>query len=208
MRNTSFILIMIIMLLGGCKPKSKSSLEIKTDSSKSNNGLKMPDVGDLKNSSNNSSNSNGSGWSKTYRDKFVQGCVTKASEKVSQSEAYSYCSCMAVKVEAKYPNENDVDARLTASDIESMRTGCLSNSNQSNSSNDNSNNSQNWSTSDQREFMDNCTPGASKTLGTSAATDYCDCMLRKLMKEYPNSKDVGGVSSAHMSALANDCLGK
>ena len=218
MRNTSFILIIAIMFLGGCKPKSKSSLEIKTDSSKSNNGFKMPDVGDLKNNSNNSNNSNSGSWSKTYRDKFVQGCVNKATEKVSQSEAFSYCNCMAAKVEAKYPNENDVDSRLTSQDIESMRTGCLSNSNQSdpsydNSNNNNSNNSNNyntasWSLSDQREFMDNCTPGASKTLGTSAATDYCDCMMKKLMQEYPNSKDVGNVSKTHMSALANDCLGR
>ena len=232
MRNTSFILIIAIMFLGGCKPKSKSSLEIKTsDSSKSNNGLKMPDIGNLKNNSNNSNNPNNhnnnnnnnnnnsnnlssGSWSKAYRDKFIQGCVSKASEKVSESEAYSYCNCMAVKVEAKYPNENEVDAKLTSTDIESMRNGCLPNSNQSNPSynqpnnNNSNNNTAAWSVSDQREFMDNCTPGASKTLGTSAATDYCDCMMRKLMQEYPNSKDVGNVSKTHMSALANDCLGR
>ena len=215
MRNTSFILIIAIMLLGGCKPKSQSSLEIKTDSSKSNNGFKMPDVGDLKKNSNNSNNSNNSGWSKTYRDKFVQGCVNKATEKVSESEAFSYCNCMAAKVEAKYPNETDVDSRLTSSDIENMKTGCLSNSTQSNPQYNNPNNnpndntnSQNWSMADQREFMDNCTPGASKTLGTGPATNYCDCMMKKLMKEYPNSKDVGNVSSTHMSVLANECLGR
>jgi hypothetical protein len=222
MRKTSFILIIAILLLGGCKPKSQSSLEIKTDSSKSNNGFKMPDLGDIKNNpntpnnqnnSNNYNNSNNSGWSKTYRDKSVQDCVTKASEKMSESEAFSYCNCMVAKVEAKYPNENNVESRLTSSDIESMKNGCLSNSNQTNPSNDNSNKSNNynsgsWSMADQREFMDNCTPGASKSLGTSVATDYCDCMMKKLMREYPNSKDVGDVSSAHMSELANGCLGR
>jgi len=228
MRSTSFILIIAIIFLAGCKPKSQSSLQIKTDSTNSSNkGLKMPDIGDLKNNSNNSNNpnnynnsnnSNSGSWSKTYRDKFIEGCVTKASEKVSQSEAYSYCSCMATKVEAKYPNENTVDNSLTSADIETMRTGCLPNtSTQNNPSYDQSNNSNNsnnyhntssWSVADQNEFMDNCTPGASKTLGASGGNSYCDCMLKKLMSEYPNSKDVGNVSKEHMSALASQCLGK
>lgn len=235
MRSTSVILVIAIILLAGCKPKSQSSLQIKTDSSNSSNKVKMPDIGDLKNNSNNSNNSNNpnnsnntnnynnsnnsssGSWSKTYRDKFVEGCVTKASEKVSQSEAYSYCSCMATKVEAKYPNESTVDNSLTSADIETMRVGCLPNTstqnnpsyNQPNNSNNSNNyNNQSWSVADQNEFMDNCTPGASKSLGASQGSSYCDCMLRKLMREYPNSKDVGNVSKEHMSQLASECLGK
>lgn len=209
MRNTSFILLIAIMILIGCKPKTKSSLEINTDSSKSNNGLNMPDLGDLK----NNSSSGSSNWSKEYRNKFLQGCIGKASEKVSAAEAFSYCNCMTEKVEAKYPDEKVVDASLTSADIDAMKVGCVSsNTTQSNPSytqpNNNSNNynSANWSASDQREFMDNCTPGASKSLGTTAATNYCDCVMRKLMQAYPNSADVGNVSKSEMSALAQDCI--
>lgn len=225
MRITSSILIIAIIIFAGCKPKSTTEIKTNDSTNTSNKGLKMPDIGDLKKNSNNSNpnNSNNSGWSKNYRDKFVQGCITKASEQVSESQASSYCNCMVVKVEAKYPNENDVDAKLTAADIESMRSGCTTNSTQSNPNNPNqpnnynnpnqpnqpnNYNSQSWSLSDQREFMDNCTPGASKTLGTNAANNYCDCMLKKLMQEYPNSKDVGNVSKTHMSSLASDCLGR
>lgn len=204
MRNTSFILLFAIMVLIGCKPKSKSSLEIKSDSTKSNNGFTMPDVGDLK----NNSNSSGS-WSQAYRSKFVQDCITKASESVGQADATSYCNCMVVKVEAKYPNENLVDASLTSADITTMRVGCAPNtSTQSNQSNQSYNNSGggSWSMTDQREFMANCTPGASTSLGTSGANDYCDCMLKKLMQAYPNSADVGNVSKEQMSTLAQDCI--
>ena len=210
MRKASLIIAVVLLILSGCKPKSKSSLEIKTnDSTKSNNGLKMPDVGDFKNNSNNTYNSN---WSKEYRDKFLQGCISKASEKVSAADAFSYCNCMAQKVEAKYPVETEVDNKLSEADIESMRAGCLpSTSNQTSPSNNQSNNntynnSRGWSASDQREFMDNCTPGASKSLGTSAATDYCSCMMQKLMVEYPDSKDAGNATKSHMSELAADCL--
>lgn len=213
MRNTFLIPVIGMMLLIGCKPKTSSTTDTKTDSSKSNNGLKMPDLGDLKKTTpTTSSNSN---WSKEYRNKFLQTCIGKASEKVSAADAFSYCNCMTEKVEAKYPNENEVDSKLTDSDIESMRPGCVtsnSNSTQSNPStnqnNSNNSNSASWTASEQREFMDNCTPGASKSLGTSAATDYCDCMMKKLMQEYPNSADVGNVSKSHMSSLASDCLRK
>jgi hypothetical protein len=212
MRNTSLLLVLAILVMAGCKPKSKNTLNVKTDST--NKGMNMPDIGDLKKNNNTTTTTTGSGWSKTYRDKFLMGCISKASESVSSDEAYNYCSCMAEKVEAKYPNENEVDAKLTNADIESMRVGCNSNTSSNNQTyNNNNNNSNNynsgaWSASDQREFMDNCTPGASKTLGSSGAYNYCDCMLKKLMYEYPNSADVGNVSKTHMTELANDCLRK
>lgn len=205
MRNTYAILVIAIMILASCKPKSKSALEIKTDSSKTTSN--MPDVGDLNNNSNNSTTGAGS-WSKEYRNKFLQGCIGKASEKVSASEAFSYCNCMTEKVEMKYPDEKVVDASLTNADIETMRVGCVSTtSTQTNPSNNQQNSSASWSAADQKEFMDNCTPGASKSLGTRAA-NYCDCMMKKLMVSYPNSADVGNVSKSQMSALASDCISR
>src|ERR1035437_3966560 len=144
MRNRSLILIIAIMVLIGCKPRTKSSLELKTtDSSKTTTkGLTMPDVGDLKNNTsnnNNNTNTSVSSWSKEYRNKFLQGCIGKASEKVSAVDAFSYCNCMTEKVEAKYPNENEVDAKLTAADWQSLMPGCLTSSTQSNSSNNQTN---------------------------------------------------------------------
>ena len=199
-----FVILISILVLNGCKPKSKSSLEFKTDTTTSSKGTNMPDVGDLKTTPLNTMSSGSSNWSMEYRDKFIRDCISKASEKVSNADATSYCNCMTEKVEVKYPNEKEVDARLTSADIESMRPGCaVTNPTQPNTSNS----SGNWSAFDQKEFMDNCTPGASKTLGTGA-TDYCDCMLKKLMNEYPNSQDVGNVSQAHMKELATDCLKK
>ena len=209
MRNTYLVLVIAIVMLAGCKPKAKTTFTTNTDTSK-NKGINMPDIGDIKNNSTTTTSSGN--WSKTYRDKFLQGCITKASEKVSASEAFSYCNCMTDKVEAKYPNEMEVDAKLTSADIESMRTGCNSSTTQSNpgdqTTNNNNTYTSNWSAADQKEFLDNCVPGASRTLGSNEAYNYCDCMMRKLMQEYPNSSTVGNVSKEHMSALAQECLRK
>lgn len=202
MRNI-FIMLIAIMSVVGCKPKSKSTLEVKTDSSASNKGNNMPDIGDLK----NNTTTTVSNWSKEYRNKFLQGCISKASEKVSAADAFSYCNCMTEKVEAKYPVETEVDAKLTEADIESMRVGCNTNAT-SQTNPDQVNTSGGWSAAEQKEFMDICTPGAAKSMGTGTAADYCDCMLKKLMQEYPNSGEVDKVSKSHMTELAKDCLKK
>ena len=119
-----FVILISILVLNGCKPKSKSSLEFKTDTTTSSKGTNMPDVGDLKTTPLNTMSSGSSNWSMEYRDKFIRDCISKASEKVSNADATSYCNCMTEKVEVKYPNEKEVDAKLTSADIESMRPGC------------------------------------------------------------------------------------
>ena len=133
MRNTYVILFIAIMVLIGCKPKSKSSLEIKTDSSKSNNGLKMPDVGDLK-----INPSKSSGWSKAFMSKNLSDCITKASNRMSASQAYTYCDCMMDKIQQKYPNENDAETKFTKEELVPIDAACLpSDLNQNNFNNSN-----------------------------------------------------------------------
>src|ERR1035437_6749795 len=202
MRNRSLILIIAIMVLIGCKPKSKSLFETKTDSSKSNNGFKMPDVGDLKNNTNSAST-----WSKACLSKNLSDCITRASNRLSASQAYTYSDCMLDKIQQKYPNENDAETKFTKEELVPIDAACLpadvnknnSNDNQTNNNNqNNSNYSRQWSTSEQNEFLDGCTPGASKSLGDGANV-YCNCMLQKLMKEYPNLQDAGNASKTHMS---------
>jgi len=219
MRNRSLILIIAIMVLIGCKPRTKSSLELKTtDSSKTTTkGLTMPDVGDLKNNtSNNNNNTNSaSTWSKAFLSKNLSDCITRASNRLSASQAYTYCDCMMDKIQQKYPNENDAETKFTKEELVPIDAACLpadvnqnnSNDNQTNNNNqNNSNYSRQWSTSDQREFMNNCVPGASKTLGNTGATDYCSCVMNKIMAEYPDSKDARNIPKDHMTSLANDCL--
>lgn len=186
MKNISLILIFAIIFTAGCNSKSQSS--------------KIGDIG-----------SAGSGWTKNYRNNFLQDCIGKASKTVSPSEAFTYCNCMTEKVEAKYPDEMDVDAKLLNTDIAAMKQDCLASNSkkaiQQKDEADNSN-SQGWSDSDQRVFIDNCIPTVNKTLGTSGAAGYCDCLLKKLMQEYPDSKDVDKASRAHLAALASECLKK
>ena len=196
MRLTFVVLITGIVLVSGCKQKPKYSFGITNDASKSGN-----EVAD-----NDEKNSVTVSWSKKFRDKLTQECITKVSETVSATEAFRYCNCLTIKVEAKYPDEDEVQSNLSQADIESMKPDCLALTSVQNDRS--AGNSPGWSAEDQREWMDNCTPEAGKTLGRAAANDYCDCVMKKMMKEYPDAKDVGSVSQTHLNALASDCLGK
>lgn len=179
MRNSYLVLLFGIIILPGCKTKSN----VRGDN-----------------------NSNISAWSKEYRNTFIQDCIDKASENVSASQAFKDCNCMAEKVEAKYPNETNVDEKLSNEEIQTMKTDCLSSSTTQTNNSDQSNKSTGWSVYDQREFIDNCIPTVNKTLDTMGANDYCDCMLKKLIQDYPDSKDVDKASKTYLNALASDCL--
>lgn len=68
----------------------------------------------------------------------------------------------------------------------------------------------NWSQSDVRVFVDNCVSEAVKGgMDRTRATDYCECMQRKLDVLYPNSEDVGNldVESPEIKDMINKCLG-
>lgn len=208
MIKISFLPIILCVLFVSCKPKNSLKINTTDSSSSSKKGINMPDLNTI--APNKNTVSGGGSWTKEYRSKFLQGCITKASEKVSASDAFSYCDCMTNKVEAKYPTETEVDSKLTASDIETMKSGCPTTSNQSQNNNqsNNNNSSTSWSASDQKEFMDNCTPGASTSLGQTKASEYCSCMLYKIMQEYPKSADASNMPKSHMSELAKQCFSK
>jgi hypothetical protein len=196
MRFTFVTFIIGFLLLAGCKAKPKYSFGITNDSSRSGNEVTDKD----------DKSSVTVSWSKKFRDKLKQECITKVSETVSEGEAARYCNCLNEKIESKYPDEDEVQSNLSQADIDSIKPDCLALTSVKNDRS--ANNTQGWSVEDQRGWMDNCTPGAGKTLGAAAANNYCDCMMRKLMKEYPDSKDIGSVSQSHLNALASGCLGK
>jgi len=192
MKQTYLLLALAFMLLIGCKPKSESK-----------NAFDMPNVTTLKNKNNNNSQNSGS-WTKSYRDDMENDLRKYANKNdIPASQINDFTNCVINALEVKFPSEN-VDKQ--SAEAQSVIQNCEKNySNQSNNNTNSNNNNQAWSTIDQQEFLDNCTPGASKSLGSRAGSDYCNCVMKKLMQEYPDSKDVSKASQQHISELAADC---
>jgi hypothetical protein len=195
MKQACSLLVLAFMLLSGCKPKSQSK-----------NAFDMPDVTTLKNKNNNNIESSGH-WTQSYRDDMsnsLRGYARKNGIPATQIDDFT--NCVINSLEIKFPGENvDKESAEAQSILQNCQKNFSNDQSNSNTNSYNNNNSQVWSTADQQEFLDNCTPGASKSLGSRAGSDYCNCVMKKLMQEYPDSKDVSKASQQHISELAADC---
>ena len=181
---------------------------------------------------NNNSSSN---WSKDYTTKFISDCVNSSSGSLGNQKAQAYCSCMADKISKKYPNESDAN-KLTAQEVENLNGGCLdnqTNNNQNNNPNNNQNqnnpnnnqnqnqnqynpnNNQNqnqnqkqWSNDDQKAFLQGCVTLAIKRMDGGSATQYCDCIMQKLMQKYPSREAANNAyTQEYNNQLDKECGG-
>ena len=186
------------MVFISCKEESGST---------SNNALMS--VGDFQNNS-DSIIKKIPGWSKEFLSKNLKDCISKAGNTMAAADAYSYCDCMMNKIQKKYPKENDAGTKFTKEELAVFRNACLPSPITQNNKKSKPVNSVavTWSAADQTQFMDNCRPRVIKVLGAGGANNYCDCIMKKLIQEYPDSKEVDKVSEAHLKKLASDCLGR
>ena len=99
---------------------------------------------------------------------------------MGMDSARFYCYCMQEKVEQKYPTIEeaskitDADMRTPAwqKDIESCVSSVGS-----------------WAPKDRSDFVSECVKAAKSGLGEDGARKYCECMLYKIEKKYPNPND-------------------
>ena len=142
-------------------------------------------------------------WSQADRTEFISSCVKTAQTSMGTDSARYYCYCMQYKIEAKFPNALDVD-KLTKDDFSSAEwqkeiKACLTGGT--------------WTKPDREEFVSNCTRTAKEGgLSEVKAKSYCECMLFKVEKRYPNANDLSKVTtddfkSEYWQKLINNCLG-
>jgi hypothetical protein len=140
------------------------------------------------------------GWTKEEKTEFITACIGTAKSNMSTDSARRYCICMQENVEAKYPVSADA-SKLTSEDLTSpewkkLIQGCLSG---------------HWSDEDRKAFMTSCVDVAKNTLGEGKAKSYCECMLYKVEKKYPNSADAAKLNEEELAKpawqkAAKDCM--
>lgn len=62
-----------------------------------------------------------------------------------------------------------------------------------------------WSAKDQKDFTESCIENAKSGIGEENAIKYCDCMMEKMMKKYPDINDAEKISMGETMELANEC---
>lgn len=125
------------------------------------------------------------GWSSEDRHTFINSCIETAKEGMSHDSARFYCYCMEELIEHKYPNVEDVaklqEGEFNKPEWQDKVAGCLGGT---------------WKSEERNVFLENCISSA-KDGGIDAvkATNYCECMLFKIEKMYPDALEAGEVLS-------------
>lgn len=120
------------------------------------------------------------GWPPEERLAFVSECIKEAQKGMSKDSARFYCHCMLERVEKRYPtieeasNVTEADMRSEAwqKDVEACLVG-------------------NWTSKNRAEFMADCVKSAKTGVGEEKATTYCECMMYKMERYFPNYADAG-----------------
>lgn len=130
------------------------------------------------------------GWPSAERYSFISECIKEAKSGMSEDSARFYCYCMQELIELKYPAIEDV-AKITKDELNSEAwkkeiAGCLSGF---------------WGTSEREEFLSECI-GSAKIAGVNEekAKSYCECMLYKVEKMYPDPLDAGELTSEKLES--------
>jgi len=124
------------------------------------------------------------GWPSKERYSFIEACINTAKKSMSNDSARFYCFCMQEKLEIKYPDTSDA-FKITADEMATPEwkkevRNCLVGT---------------WTKANRDEFLNSCTNAAKEGLGADKAKNYCECMLFKMEKIYPNPDDAAKVSS-------------
>lgn len=62
-----------------------------------------------------------------------------------------------------------------------------------------------WPQAEKDAFKESCFENAKEGIGEEKAVIYCDCMLEKIMKKYPDVNDAEKMSMGETMEMAKDC---
>jgi hypothetical protein len=141
------------------------------------------------------------GWPSVERFNFINECLKSAKANLNEDSARFYCYCMQEKLENKYPDIADA-SKLTPTDLSSPEwtkevQACRTGIGQ-------------WSPQDRSDFLKDCIDAAKASLGGMKAKSYCECMLFKTEKKYPDPADAGAITEADLQTpewkkMIKDC---
>ena len=141
------------------------------------------------------------GWPSEERYNFIRECISTATPNLGEDSARFYCWCMQFKVEKKYPTieaaSTITEADMSTPEWQKDIKDCISGGT--------------WTKEDRSNFLSECTGAAKEGMTAEKAKNYCECMLFKLEKKYPNPDDMGEITEAKLNSpdwkkMIQDCI--
>ena len=159
-------------------------------------------------------NNNGGGggkWSAGDEAKWMNDCTPGLVGSMSEKIAGNYCKCILEKLEKKYANYDQMNARGTSEEGKAMGLECKGEITGGKKEEENNGGilggMNGWSNEDRERYMNECVPSAVNT-GTDEQTarTYCDCTLKKLEKKYKNYAEAQrNMTQEDISAVQQQC---
>jgi len=149
------------------------------------------------NVNNNGNNPGGGRWSPALRNAIMQGCLGEVG---NDPQAKEKCDCWVGKVEARFPNAQTAD-QIPEEAANQLATECMQqfgggnyvppvNNDYGNEYNNNINDggvtARTWPSAQRQQWIMGCAGNAQQTFGLNQqqATEYCDCITRKVEQKY------------------------
>lgn len=181
---------------------------------KQTGGFFNRDKDDYRNNTGNNDNKNDNkSWSAADVGTFNQQCRDAMSKKgLTDDQLNQVCSCVLEKMEKKYSNMAELDAKGTEEEGREAGQACMTLvTNTTGNNNTNNNNSNVWSSTDEQRFLDDCEGSAKQHVSAERAHQYCDCMLQKSKTKWSSYTEADQgllkMSKDELDGWVNDCNG-
>lgn len=134
------------------------------------------------------------GWTAAEQKSFLGSCVK--SSNMGEEKGTVYCNCMLAKLMKLYPKASDASAMSQEKMID-LAKECLGTNRRGDSV---------WTANERTVFLRECTTNAVKSMGPAKTKTYCNCMLGKIEKAFPNPADTGKMTEEELNKWAAECL--
>ena len=133
-------------------------------------------------------------WTAAEQKSFVNSCVR--SSNMGDAKGTAYCNCMLSKLMKIYPKASDASAMSQEKMID-LAKECLGANRRGDSA---------WTANERTAFLKECSANAVKSMGPEKTKTYCNCMLVKIEKAFPNPADTGKMTTEELNKWATECL--
>lgn len=126
-------------------------------------------------------------WTEADKKLFLQNCIENSRKGLGE-RTESYCNCLLDTTVKKYPDAKKAMHLSMGENLDLMKN-CL----------------KGWTAYEQKVFIDTCIAKSAYTLGAEKAKSYCDCMLIKVRKKYPDAIHADELKVADAIEMAKGC---
>ncbi len=122
-------------------------------------------------------------WSSSDIRSFNEQCLTTVNN--NEEAARTFCPCLLEKFQAKYASLAEMDRNGTEEEGKRAGEECMALL----KGNADNNTVNNWSRSDENQWMRACTTPLIESLGEQKATNYCSCVLDRMKEMYSSYQE-------------------